>query len=460
MGSLSGALNIALQSMLAEQGGIEVTSNNIANVNTPGYARQRANFAETDPVRFGNVTLGTGVELQGVSSLRDSILDLRDNQETQQQGQLNAFINGGQQIQALFNEASGTGLQAPLTAFFTSLSQLSASPGDVNVRQGVLTAAQNLANAFNQATNNLTTIQRSTDLSVSQSVGQINSLTTQIAAVNAQVQTATSLGQNAGAFIDQRQQLINKLSNLIDVSQIDAGDGSLTLTTNSGAPLVVGAQSFQLTTQPDSTTGLQHVFSQGTDITSQIASGELAGQLQIRDQEIPSIQSSLDALAYNLGNSVNLQNQAGYDLNGVKGGNLFNIPATAAGSASGIRVATTDPTKIAASGGPAPGSPGDNTNANTLLALQSQTIVNGQTPLNAYSNLVFKIGSDVSNAQSNQQAGSLALQQIQNLQGAVSGVDINEEAANLIRYQNAYQASAQVSSVINSLLQTTLNMVQ
>jgi len=460
MGSLTASLNIALGSMLAEQGAIETTSNNIANANTPGYARQRANFAETDPVTFGNITLGTGVELQGVTSLRDSVLDLRVNQETQQQGQLDAFISSGQQIQALFNETTGTGLQAPLTAFFNSLSQLSANPSDLNTRQGVITAAQNLASAFNQTSNNLSSLQRNVDLSVTQSVNQINSLTSQIAAVNAQVQSATALGQNPGPFVDQRQQLINQLSNLVDVSQIDAGNGSLTLTTNSGAPLVVGGQSFQLTTQADPVTGLQDVFSQGNNITSQIASGELAGQLQIRDQEIPSIQSSLDSLAYNLGTAVNTQNQAGYDLNGAAGGNLFNLPAGVAGSAASISVAITDPTKIAASGGPAPGSPGDNANANALLALQNQTIVNGQTPLNAYSNLVFKIGSDVSSAQSNQQAGSLVLQQIQNLQGGVSGVDINEEAANLIQFQNAYQASAQVSTIIDTLLQDTLNMVQ
>jgi len=461
VGSLNTSLNIAAQSMLAEQGAIETTTNNIANVNTPGYARERADFAETTPLQVGNLTLGTGVTLQDVTSLRDSILDLRVNQETQQQGQLNAFISGGQQIQTLFNETSGTGLQAPLTAFFTSLSQLSANPSDLNSRQGVITAAQNLASAFNQTSTNLTSLQRNVDQSVTQSVSQINTLTAQIAQVNTQVESASTVGQNPGPFIDQRQQLINQLSNLVDVSEIDAGNGSLTLTTSSGAPLVVGSQSFQLTTQTDPVTGLQDVYSQGSNITSKITSGQLAGEIQIRDQEIPSIQSSLDTLASNLATSVNTQNAAGIDLNGQPGGNIFNTqPVGGVGAAATITVTTTDPTKIAASAGPAPGNPGDNTNANALLALQNQTIVNGQTPLNYYSNLVFKIGSDVSNAQTSQQSGSMVLQQVQNLQGGVSGVDINEESANLIRYQNAYQASAQVTSIINTLMQDTINMVQ
>jgi flagellar hook-associated protein 1 FlgK len=458
VGTLSAGLNIALQSLLTEQGAIATTANNIANVNTPGYARQRPDIAETTPVEIGNLTFGTGVELQRVVSLRDSVIDLRVNQETQQQGQLTAFLDSGQQIQQLFNEAAGTGLQTPLTAFFNSLSKLSTNPSDVNVRQGVLTAAQNLSSAFNQASKSLATVQRSVDLAVTQSVSQINTLTTQIAKVNAQVSAAQNSGQNSGPFADQRQQLINQLSSLVDVSEIDAHNGGITLTTSTGAALVVGGQSFALTTQTDPTTSLQHVFSQGADITSRLTSGQLTGQIQIRDQEIPSILSSLDTLASGIATSVNTQNKAGFDLNGVAGGNLFvPPPAGNVGAAGVLSLATTDPTKIAAS---ADGTAGDNTNANALLALQNQNIIGGQTPLNFYSGLVFKVGSDVSNATTEQESSSLSLQQLQNLQGGVSGVSINEEAANLVRFQNAYQASAQVSSIINSLLQTTINLVQ
>ncbi|MGB2592273.1 MAG: flagellar hook-associated protein FlgK [Candidatus Acidiferrum sp.] len=460
MGSLSASLNIAVQSLQAEQTAIQTTTNNIANANTPGYSRQVANFDENPPIQVGNLTMGSGVNISQVTSLRDAILDLRVNQETQQQGALNSFISAGQQIQSLFNETSGSGLQSSLSAFFNSLSALSTNPSDQNTRQAVLTAAQNLASSFNQASNNLSTIQQSEDLSVTQSVSQINTLTAQIASVNSQVSAATSSGQNPGPFIDQRQQLINQLSNLVDVSSIDAGNGSLTLTTSSGAPLVVGGQSFQLSTQTNPTTGVQDVYSQGNDITSKITGGELAGQIQIRDQEIPSITSSLDSLASGLVTAVNTQNQQGFDLNGNPGGNIFAPPpAGGTGAAGSMSVVMTDPSLIAASGGPAPGNAGDNTNANALLAIQNQDIINGQTPLNAYSNLVFKIGNDVSSAQSNEQSGSLVLQQLQNLQAGVSGVDVNEESANLIRFQSAYQASAQVSGIIDELMQTTIDMV-
>src|SRR5438046_6746505 len=413
MGGLSGSLNIVLGSLLTDQGAIETTSNNIANVNTPGYSRQRPDLEETPPIQIGGLNFGTGVELKQVVSLRDSILDLRVNQETQQQGRLEGFLGSAQQIQSFFNETIGIGLQANLTAFFNSLSQLSTSPSDLNVRQSVLTVAQNLSTSFNQAATNLSRLQTSVNLDVSQSVSQINTLTAQIATVNAQISAAQSTNRNPGPFVDQRQQLLNQLSGLVDISEINAGNGSLTITTSNGAPLVVGGQSFQLSTQANALTGLQDIISQGTNITSQITGGQLAGQLQIRDQEIPAIQNSLDTLAFNLSSAVNTQHKLGFDLTGNAGGNLFTPLASATGAASQISVAITDPSLVAAS---ADGTPGNNANANALLGLQNQAIASGQNPLNFYGNLVFKIGNDVSAAQAGQSAGNQVLSQLQNLQ--------------------------------------------
>ncbi|HUN60840.1 MAG TPA: flagellar hook-associated protein FlgK [Candidatus Sulfotelmatobacter sp.] len=464
MGTLTASLNTALSSMLAQQGAIDTATNNIANVDTPGYSRQVANLEESPTIQEGDLTYGTGVQLASVTSLRDAVLDVRTNQETAQQGQLNAFIGAGQQVQALFNETSGTGLQSSLTAFFNSFSDLASDPSDPTTRQNVLTAAQNLTGAINQTSSNLSTLQTNADLSVQQSVSQINSLTSQIAQVNQEVVEATQNGQNPGPAEDQRQQLINQLSNYIGVSETDAGDGSLTLSTANGSALVVGNQSFALSTQTNAN-GFQDIYSNGQNITSQISGGSLAGNIQIRDQEIPAFQNSLDTLAYDLTTAVNKQNQAGYDLHGDPGGDIFTPLTQVQGAAANMGVVMTDPDLIAASGTAGTvtdgvsSSSGDNTNANALYALQNSNMVDGQTPISYYSGMVFKIGNDVSTAQTNEQAGSQALQQLQNLQGGVSGVDINQEAANLVQFQNAYQAAAQVVTVINSLLETTINMM-
>jgi flagellar hook-associated protein 1 FlgK len=463
MSSLSSSLGIAVRALLAEQGAIETTSNNIANVNTPGYARQRPDLVESPPAVYGNMVLGTGVQLDQVTSLRDSILELRLHQETQQQGKLDAFLGSAQQIQTLFNDAAGSGLQGPLTAFFNSLLQLSTSPSDINLRQGVLTAAGNLANAFNSTAANAITLQHNVDRSVTQSVNEINDLTGKISAINGQVSTMQSAGQNPGALVDQRDQLIRQLAGLVDLSVIDAGHGSLTLTTSGGSALVVGNQNFQLTTQADTVTGLQHVFSLGKDLTSSINGGALAGQLQTRDQEIPSVLSSLDMLAASLANSFNAQHQAGFDLNGAAGGNFFVPPlAGGVGAAASLKVAITDPSKIAASGpgSSGSGSAGDNANANALHALQGQAIVNGQSPLDFYSGMVFRLGNDLAAAQSQQQTQTLVLQQLGNMRGAVSGVSLDEEAANLMRFQRAFEAAARVATVVDTLTLTAINLGQ
>jgi flagellar hook-associated protein 1 FlgK len=457
VGTLGSALNMSVQAMLADEAALSTTSNNIANANTPGYSRETVNFAETTPIEFGGQTYGTGVELKSITSQQSGVLQQLLNQGTQQQGQYNSFLSTMQQVQTLFNETSGSGLQSSITAVFNSLQQLSTDPSNTTYRQSVLTSAQNMAQNFQSASASLATLQQSAGASVTQSINQINSLIPQIAQLNAQVSEAISTGQNAGTFEDQRNQLINQLSGLVDVSQIDAGNGNITLTTGNGAPLVVGNKSFQLTTQPDPTTGFTQIYSLGNNITSSVSGGALGGAIQARDTTIPSIVSSLDSLASNLETSFNTVNQAGTDLNGNPGGNFFvPPPAGGAGAAATMSVAMTDPSQIAAS---LDGSAGDNANVNAMLAIQNQPIVNGQTPLNAYANLVFTIGNDVATATAEQQGAQANIQQIQNQIGSVSGVSINEEAANLIQYQQAYQAAAQVASTINSLTSTLINMV-
>jgi flagellar hook-associated protein 1 FlgK len=456
VGTLSASLNIALSSLSANDGAITTTSNNIANANTPGYARQISQFEETAPVLASGVAIGTGVTLGRPQTVRDNVLQLRITQEAQQGGQLDSFLSSMSQVQTLFNEASGTGLQQPLSAFFNSLQQLSTDPSNLSLRQGVISAGQNLASAFHQVSSGLSAQQQNLNLGVRQTVGQINELTTQIAGVNEQVGGLVAAGLDASAFISQRDVLLRKLSNLIQVNQTDAGNGTVTLTTGEGTPLVVGGQSYDLAIRPDPASGMQQIYSQGTNITSQITSGELGGQLQVRDQQIPSVLSNLDDLAFGISSSFNTQSQAGFDLNGAAGGDLFIAPpASVAGSANSFGMAITDPSLIAAS---SDGTAGSNGNLNALVNLSRQGIVKGQTPLSYYSSLIFGIGNAISNATIEQSSVKLISQQLVNQRGALSGVSLDEEAANLVKFQQAYEASARVITIISDLTLAAVNL--
>jgi len=249
---------------------------------------------------------------------------------------------------------------------------------------------------------------------------------------------------------------MTQLSQLVDVQSIQADGTNLTLTTSGGAALVVGNQSFNLTTQTNPTSGFQDVFSQVRDVTSSITGGNLAGNIQLRDQEIPSLQSSLDTLASGIANSVNTQNAAGFDLNGNAGGNIFVPPTGVAGSAINLAVAISDPNVIAAS---ADGAPGNNANATALANLQSQNIISGHNPINYYSGIVFRVGNDASNAPAGLSGEHILIQRLQNQQNAVSGVSLDQEGANLVQFQNAYAAASRGASIIASLFQTTINMI-
>ena len=458
MSSLNASLAIALSGLAAEQGALEATSNNVANVNTPGYSREVANLATSDPTIVDPLTFGSGVTLQSIESVRDSILESQIQQETQTQGRLGSLVSALSQTQTSFTSTSGD-IGTAISNFFDSLNQLSTSPADLSLRQNVLTAAGNLADAFNLTANNLTTQRNNLEQSVEQSVGQINQLTGQIAQINRQISYVENAGESAGTFIDQRTQLIDQLSSLVDVSVIPSGN-TITLTTANGSALVVGDQSFQLSTQagsgPDSS--VQHIFSQGKDITSSIVSGQLGGLIEARDQQIPSIGAQLDTLAAGLANAVNGVQTNGYDLNGnpTTTANLFTPPpASGVGAAASLSVAITDPALIAAS---SDGTSGSNSNAEAMYALRDQAVVDGQCPTDYYSNIVFQVGNATSNANASQSASSLVLQQLSDQRSSISGVSLDEEAANMMRFQQAYAASAQVITAINQMMQDVIDM--
>jgi flagellar hook-associated protein 1 FlgK len=454
MSGLFASLSIALSSLSTSQEEMAITSNNVANANTAGYSREVPVVAAGEPVEEGSLSFGSGVVFQKIESLRDPMLQIQINNATQQNSSLNASSSQLQQIQTQF-ASSTSGIGADISNFFDSLQQLSSDPSDLTLRQGVLTAADTLASDFNNTAQSLQTQSFNIDQNVVQSVAQVNSLTSQIASVDAQISNLQSINQDPGTLVDQQNNLIQQLSGLIDVQVIPTDQG-ITLATSNGTTLVSGSQSVTLTTQASG--GVHDIFSGSQDITSSLTGGSLAGLIQVRDQEIPSISSSLDQLAAGLATNLNNANAQGLDLETppVAGGNIFETPpANGVGAAATITVTMTDPSLLAAS---SDGTPGSNGNLVNLSAVADTALANGQTPIETYSTLVGQVGSATSNASADADSSNLILQQLQDQNGSVSGVSLNEEASNLIQYQNAYQSAAHVISTINLLLLDAINL--
>ncbi|MGA3222744.1 MAG: flagellar hook-associated protein FlgK [Acidobacteriaceae bacterium] len=453
MASLSSSLSTAVQSLIADTGALQITNNNIANANTPGYSRQVPVFQEAPPTEDGNLTIGNGVVLQGYQSVRDELVSNQIQQETQAQSSANAQLGSLQQIQPAFT-TSTQDIGTEMSALFASISALSTNPTSSSEREGVLAAGQNLAAAFNSTSNVLTAQQTALNTPVTNDVGEINQLTQQIAALNPQIAELQANGQDGGSLQDQQTQLVLKLSSLTNVSVTQTPDGE-TLTTGSGTPLVVGSQSYALQTTTGSD-GMQHVLDQnGTDITASITSGDLGGTIQTRDQTIPGLLSQLDTLANQFGTAFNAAQAKGFNQNGAKGTNFFNLPATVAGSAASISLALTSPTQVAAS---SDGTAGSNGNLANLSAVQTTPLSAGNTPADLYASLVYQVGSLTSNANAESTATAASLLQLNDQLSSVSGVSIDEETTNLITFQTAYEAAARVVSTLQGLFTTTLAM--
>jgi len=451
MGSLTGSMLIAANALLVQQGALDATTNNIANADTPGYSREVPILTEAAPVVESNIAYGQGVSLQQVASVRNQLLQLRLYDETQQQNNADTQVSYLQQVQSPFSSDT-TGIGSDITAFFNSLNQLSTDPTDSSARQSVLSAGNDLASDFHNTVSQLDTVQQSLNQNVTQTVQQINTLTTQIAQLNGQVASMQSMGQDGGTVEDQRDELITQLSALTSVSVVQ-GDQGLSLTTGNGTALVVGAQSFALQSSADSTGAVQ-VYSEGQSITSTLTGGQMGGLLNVRDQVLPSVMSSLDNLASGLATNFNAAQAQGFDLSGNPGQAFFS-DTTGAGAAESFSVAITDPSLIAAS---SDGSSGSNGNIAQLEAVQNQQMPSGQSPLDAYSNLVFSVGSVTSQAQSASQAAALGVQQVTDQISSTSGVSIDEETTNLIRYQHAFEAAARVITTVDEMTQSVLAM--
>jgi len=460
MGTITSAMDIVQQALIADQEALNVTANNVANQNTAGYTREVVNFQSVDEVTLSGGSFGSGVTATATSQ-RDRVLEQQVQQQTQIQAQSGALVSALQQIQNIFglssttSSASTTTLGTDLDTFFSALSALTSQPSDTATRQSVVAAATALAGDFNSTANQFAQVSSNLNQQVTGDVSQVNALTTTIASLNAQI-TSLSPNADAGTLEDQRQLAITQLSQLVGLDQISNEDNGITLTTSGGAVLVDGSQSFAVsTTQVGGTT---HVLAgvNGQDVTSNLTGGDLGGALRARDQQLPTYQNALDSLAFAIGTQVNQQNEQGVDANGNPGAALFTLPTSQTGAAAQIQVATTDPSAVAAAS-PGEGSAG-NANATALANLSSANIVGGQTASGFLASFLDQVGSDASAATTNNSAQQATLTQLTTQRDSLSGVSLDEEASNLTQFQRAYQAASEVFNIANTIMASAINL--
>ena len=330
---MANVFDTAVSGLIAFQNALAVTSNNVANANTPGYSRQIATLSERTPDSTAGSFIGNGVDMTGVSRAFDqfAVNQLRSSSGTL--GQQTAYLGIANQVDSLIG-TSTNGVSSAITSFFNAWQTLASNPTSVANRQNVLSQAQGLASSLQQAASQLNTLNQNANTQIQSTVGSINSLASQIAALNKTIAAASGSqpGSSPNDLLDQRDQLLTQLSSLTTVKTNTESNGAIDVFIGAGQPLVIGSQTTTLGTQPNTFDGTKLDITYGTAtppqvLTNQLTGGQLGGLLQVSSQLIQPTLNSLGQIATGIAALANNQQAQGLDLNGALGQPLFSVTA-------------------------------------------------------------------------------------------------------------------------------------
>ncbi len=559
----SGILDTAVSGLNTLQRSLQTVSHNIANANTEGYSRQRVELGTNAAQRTGGGFVGKGVHITDIVRQYDEFT-------TRQLRSSQAAFNDSDQYYVMAQQVDNlmaspdTSVMPAMKQFFNAMNDVANDPTSIPARQTLLSEATNLTGRFSTMHSRLKELRAQLNQGISDAVQNINSYAKSIADLNKKISEQSSganVGYKANDLLDQRDLLISKLSEVIDVSVVPGGNNVLNVFIGQGQPLVLsnGAMTVSVQQSPldsekleigvkDPSTG---AFS---DITPQLSGGKLSGLIRFRDDLLMPAQQSLGQLAASFALEMNKQHAAGFDLDGNAGGDLFSgigavpvqasvgntgsisvsfdntatglidnsdyllsvgagpsyslkrlsdnsvislsnvagnlvatLPDTLPGisisigtapvagdeflirptysAAEAISVAVTDPRKIAAAsslnsaGGPLPG---DNRNALALAALEQQKgMLNGTASFKGqFTQLITDVGNKTQSAKIGRSAQEVLLNNAKEQMSNISGVNLDEEAAELIKLQQAYQASARSIATTKTIFDTLINAVR
>lgn len=529
---MASMISSGVSALQAYSQALNTVSNNIANANTVGYSRQQATLQES---------ITGGVQVSNIKRFTDALTVSRSLSDQSNYSRLDTFSSMASRVDSLLSGTS-SGLSDPLQKFFTAVNGVASDPQSTSARQTVLSTASNLASQFNDLQNQLDGMSNEINAQLTQSLSQINQAAQSIAQLNNSIALAQGSGQSPNDLMDQRDQLVQQISQNVGITTVMQTDGSMNVFVAGGQALVLGgtSQPLKLVSNTYGNGDLEVAIGNPTvNINSQISGGVVGGLLDLRSQLIQPTESKLGAIAAGLAQAFNAQHTQGVDQNGQAGGNFFatlsgssaaastntgtanisvgltdvgqigsnnyilkydgsswslsdattgaSVPMSGSGTpsdpfvASGMsfqvsgsagggdsfliqplnrvagqmQVAITDPAKIAAAASSALGGTGsgDNANANLLANIGSKNVLAGGTvSVNAANiSLVSQTGNLSQQISTRRDAAQAIQRQSASDLDSVSGVNLDEEAADLLRYQQAYSAAAQVISMAKDM---------
>jgi flagellar hook-associated protein 1 FlgK len=462
---LLGTLDLASRSLAAQQEAMAVAGQNMANANNPAYADEQAVIQSTPALETSAGQEGTGVSVAAITETRNAMLDSQITAENSATGSYTAQQSALQNAEAylgeqLANTSSGTsspnGLAAGLSNLFDAFSSLSTDPTNSASIQTVLQSAQQVTNQFNQVSANLTQVQSGLNASIASDVASSNQDLSQIASLNQQIVMAEAGGETADQLVDAREQTIENLASKVNISTSAQADGSVNISIG-GVAMVTGDSATPVDGLRTYTNagGQTLVEDQNSATPLTLAGGSVGGGITARDGALAALQTSLDAAANQLITSVNNIYSRGFaPNNGDSTGQLFFTGSGAADIAVNSALVG-DPGQFQSSG--AAGASGDNS---IVLALAQLDDPSGGAPTVSqnYAQAVATLGDAISAATDQLNTSQAVSTTLTNQRNSQSGVDIDTEMTSLLQFQKAYEASAQLVTILNNMMQTAVGM--
>jgi len=465
MGGLLTALNAGKTSLSTNQKVIEIAGNNIANVNTPGYSRQKAILTPYPSLNFNGFMIGQGVKVGDIVREHDAFLSTQIQDKSAGYGEADAKTFPLAELERVFGISEG-GISTEIDNFFDSWQELTANPGGQTERDVVIQRGELLASSFHTAVAELDGVKRNIDESLLSRIDGVNDSLQRVADLNIRISAIESSGQSANTFRDERDLLLADLSSSLGIQSLEDKEGNVLVQLPGGQPLVQKGNALTLEGEVVADElQLQVTTSSGTStpIDPTTLGGAFKGLLEVRDQLIPDLESQLDKLAYSLATEINALHSTGRDLNDNTGVLFFDaLPVTVPpanlwdGAANALSVSLSSPDQLAAG---LTDAPGDNTIALSIAELGSAKIVDGTDTLTgAYSRISAQVGLEAGQNELATAANEDTMTQLKNLRDGKVGVSLEEEMINLIQYQKGFEASAKFLATVDEMMDTILTI--
>ena len=472
-GSLAGILNKGSESLTNSRIGVDVTGHNISNAHTPGYSRQIVNMEAKTPIQYGLHVFGDGARVQSIIRSHNGFLEKQIQREVQVHGKRKELLDGLQKLQGFFNPDLTSTIRDRFGSFSNAIRELSNEPEEQAARINLIENGKALSQAFNFAYQGILEIQNDSNMQLTQDCQTLNQKLSEIANLNAKILELRSGAQtSANDLLDRQDKLVKEVGELIDINVYNNDNDQLTIRGPNETLLVDGYLSSHLMIEGKfSSKGemprlLVSSFEKNSysDITTKVNNGKMGALLDIRDIHAKNLKDDINSLARDFGHKFNEIHSMGYGLHEYadKNGRNFFVgldgPGDAAQDISVDEILFSSPNAVSA--GMSPKTPGDNVIANKLVKIfyEPYSDESSFTFTNFYDKVVASLGQKTVHVKEETLASQIVSDKLKAQKESIAGVSLDEEAANLLKYQHLFNASSKIITTANEMFETVLGL--